>query len=95
MGASCPTCGARWDFVSDAPWGIGRVRAIHPPSPCRPKPQPQHIDSDLPTCAACGTPFDRQGTSRKTCSDRCREQLRRHQLRAACRRYHQRQRKAS
>lgn len=45
----CPVCGGRWIFVSDAPWGNGIIKAVHPDGPCVPRVEtylPDDADDD-------------------------------------------------
>lgn len=81
----CPTCGGRWIFVSDAPWGNGIIKAVHPGGPCVPRVEtfePDDADDDGRevgtnhkrtelSCAWCRGAFTTQWNRKRTCSTEC------------------------
>lgn len=76
--ASCPVCLRAWWWESDAPFGIGRIRAVHPPGRCVP-PVVQY-EPDWKTteeCDQCGVEFVKSMLKQRFCSDRCKAARRR------------------
>lgn len=85
---SCPKCGKAWVFLSDAPFGIGLIRAVHPPGRCIPvvyEPEPLPVKDAKPRpCAICKavfTPETGKHGKKRTCSPSCARTLTRRQRR--------------
>lgn len=57
-GDRCSVCGEKWDWVSDAPFGFGIYRPVHPGNRCVPKPpvayEPDDVKDDDPPRKANG-----------------------------------------
>lgn len=66
----CDICGEKFWFETDGPCGIGIVRAVHPPTPCVPKP-PVVYESDDADEPVVRLPRKRGGISPKQLQRRC------------------------
>lgn len=83
----CPVCLQRYEFVTDGPFGIGLIKAVHPVGRCEP-PKPvvyePDYDEDAPVskmgrikkpiariCDWCDEPFKTHFPSLKVCSTKC------------------------